>query len=397
MRRLVAHGLTALLVALGFAKERQRPRIEAFKARLRLRRKWMLIGVAAFIALAGAAGAFTAIVGLPVVKASSGHWAITEWVLQNSKQRSVSLHSMNLTAPELDDERLVLIGAGHYESGCRFCHGAPGMPQPRVPQAMLPRPPPMVEAARKYTAEELFYIVKHGLKFAGMPAWPAQEREDEVWPVVAFILKTPGMDEAAYRALVFGAELETPTQAPPTVTRVCARCHGADGLGRGRAAFPKLAGQRPEYLRRSLQAYASGERHSGIMEPIAVSLRPEELESAVRWYASLPPFTSSSAKGSKLGEALATHGDPARKLPPCIKCHGPKQAPRYPVYPRLAGQYAEYLELQLTLFKEGRRGGTEYAEIMKLVASHGLTEEEMKEVARYFASMASSVESGREE
>jgi cytochrome c553 len=56
------------------------------------------------------------------------------------------------------------------------------------------------------------------------------------------------------------------------------------------------------------------------------------------------------------------------------------------MYPRLAGQFADYLELQLRLFLEDRRGGTAYAHIMQRVA-HGLEWTQMQDVARYYASL----------
>lgn len=58
-----------------------------------------------------------------------------------------------------------------------------------------------------------------------------------------------------------------PEVASAAVTKSCASCHGADGLGREVAAFPKLAGQRADYPAASLEAFALGERHSGIMGP----------------------------------------------------------------------------------------------------------------------------------
>ena len=52
----------------------------------------------------------------------------------------------------------------------------------------------------------------------------------------------------------------------------------------------------------------------------------------------------------------------------------------------LAGQYPEYLTLQLAVFKDGVRGGTPYAHIMRTVASR-LTRDQMDAVARYYASL----------
>src|SRR3546814_18283618 len=55
-------------------------------------------------------------------------------------------------------------------------------------------------------------------------------------------------------------------------------------------------------------------------------------------------------------DLIARRGDPARGVPACVACHGLEQGPRFPHYPRLAGQQAWYLALQLRLLKAGERG-----------------------------------------
>jgi cytochrome c553 len=52
----------------------------------------------------------------------------------------------------------------------------------------------------------------------------------------------------------------------------------------------------------------------------------------------------------------------------------------------LAGQYADYLRLQLELFKTQHRGGSPYAHIMYNVASR-LQPEQIRAVAHYYASL----------
>jgi cytochrome c553 len=203
--------------------------------------------------------------------------------------------------------------------------------------------------------EELFYVVKHGLKWTGMPAWPAPTRDEEVWGVVAFLKRLPDLDVTEYRRLARGdpaaALWELPEGRSATIDapsrvigEICARCHGVDGLGRG--AFPKLAGQRAEYMDRALRAYAQGRRHSGIMGPIAESLSAEDRAAAVRHYASLPPFGPDDrfmSTASSHGSTIAIDGVASRMIPACVDCHGPSDVPTRAAYPRLAGQGAHYL------------------------------------------------------
>src|SRR5690606_6561029 len=121
--------------------------------------------------------------------------------------------------------------------------------------------------------------------------------------------------------------------APPAsrlasaIDRSCARCHGGDGLGRGSPAFPPLAAQREAYLMNALEAYARGERHSGIMEPIAAGLEPALRRELAAHYSALPPGNSPAAPADpalvEQGRRIAQEGIPDRRVPACVECHGP--------------------------------------------------------------------------
>jgi cytochrome c553 len=364
--------------------------------------KRRLLKMGAWLLLLAVGGFIVAASGIIPIRASAGHWPITRWFLRFSMQRSIATHSLGTEVPPLHDPSLILKGAGHYEIGCRSCHGAPGTRPPRIAQAMLPSAPELIPRIRKSNAKKLFHVVKHGLKFTGMPAWPSQQRDDEVWAMVAFLLKMPELDGADYTRLVQGEPAPIPamqnmpsatfsTASGVNVLQSCARCHGRDGLGRGNGAFPKLRGQRRDYVVNTLNAYASGSRHSGIMEPVAAALTDELVQNLATYFAQLegPQSVESSETVTQeiaRGREIAQRGIPERRVPSCIECHGPKGKRTKAAYPSLAGQSADYLLLQLELFKESKRGGTGYAHLMEEVAPR-LRPEEMRAVARYFASL----------
>ena len=350
--------------------------------------------------VAGLLGGFlVAVSGLVPIAASSGHWPITEWFLQFAMQRSISTHSLGIEVPPLDDSDLILKGATHYEIGCRPCHGSPGLPLPRIPHKMTPHPPDLAERIREAKSQELFYVVKHGVKFTGMPAWPAIQREDEVWAVVAFLRKLNQLDQTGYRRLVDGDFPATPPiytmgglpAVPPTVTLSCTRCHGADGIGRGTGAFPKLAGQREAYLENALRAYSRGARHSGIMEPISAGLSEEALREVARYYAATvaadpAPSNVTDEAAIERGRLIAQHGIPAQRVPSCIDCHAPEGERYNANYPALEAQHADYLLLQLKLFNKSHRGGSAYAHVMEPIAKR-LKPQQMRDLALYFQSL----------
>jgi cytochrome c553 len=64
-------------------------------------------------------------------------------------------------------------------------------------------------------------------------------------------------------------------------------------------------------------------------------------------------------------------------VPACAHCHEGDRADAYPV---LHHQFADYLELQLELFREDRRGGAPFSALMRLPA-HGLRDDEARAVS----------------
>ena len=279
------------------------------------------MGVAAMTAL-------MVISGVVPIKASSGHWAITAAFLDFAKTRSVSTYSWGVTAPALEDDALILRGAGHYETACRPCHGGPDRHVPPVMSAMTPPPPVLMDRVPRWAPEELFTIVKHGIKFTGMPAWPVQQRNDEIWAMVAFLRRMPQLDAAGYRRLVYGereAQANLPStgsESPPRAVRdVCWRCHGVDGTGRGQGAFPSIAGQRAPYLYGSLRAYRDRRRFSGIMGEIATRLSDDEMREIAMYFERLParaPAASDDDARAQGGE-IAAQGVPERDIPACVR------------------------------------------------------------------------------
>jgi cytochrome c553 len=356
-----------------------------------LKHPWLTL--IALVTVAAIGGAIVVASGVVPIKASSGHWRITAAILDFAKVRSVTMHSIGIQPPfPLDDPALVLRGAGHYESGCYPCHGRPGVPVLPVMAAMTPPPPELTALIQRWRAQDLFSIVKHGIKFTGMPAWPAQQRDDEVWSIVAFLRRMPSLDGAAYGELVSGPTL-TPSDAPRAVRETCGRCHAHDGTGRGPGAFPSLAGQRAAYLHGSLRAFSDRRRISGIMATVAASLDDQTMREAAAYYERLPPRSAGGADDARArarGQSIAAQGIPDREIPSCAECHGPAATPKNPAYPLLAGQHARYLALQLELFQQRRRGGSGFENLMHVFVGR-LRAEEIRDVTIYYSSLRASL------
>jgi mono/diheme cytochrome c family protein len=151
-------------------------------------------------------GGFAAIyTGMYNVAATEPHWPATSWILETARVRSIKAHATGIKAPPgLDDPAKIPIGVEHFAAHCAVCHGAPGVPKGDIAAGLYPPPPDLAVTAKLYSGGELFWIVKHGIKMTGMPAW-SDHSDEELWATVAFIKKLPGMSEQDYAGLVMAS------------------------------------------------------------------------------------------------------------------------------------------------------------------------------------------------
>lgn len=201
------------------------------------------------------------------------------------------------------------------------------------------------------------------------------------------------------RVLAFGAlVVVVSTVSAQNVARgqkiagqVCAACHAADGNSVA-AANPKIAGQFAEYLHKQLtdfkpQAGKKPARESAIMTPMVASLSDEDMQSLAAYFASqkLRPAAALDKDLAALGQRIWRGGIAASNVPACSGCHGPAGSGIPAQYPRLSGQFAEYIAAQLKGFKEGMRTNDANG-VMRGVTAR-MTEREIQAVAQYAAGL----------
>lgn len=353
-------------------------------------RHWMvrLRTALVLIAVAGIGGFAFAAAGVYNVAASTGHWAVTDALLRFGLWRSVAVRAPAAAPVTLDDPDRVRLGAGHYHQGCAVCHGAPGRPPDPATYGMLPAPPSLHDRALTWTDGEVFFIVRHGIKYTGMPAWPAFGRDDEVWSLVAFLRAFPALDAAGYDDLTGRGRDAPEGDREPLAELIagCAACHGDGDRPPPSRLVPRLQGQKEGVLAAALAAYADGRRQSGIMRTAAAPLSAAQRAALARHYAALPPLApppEADAARVAAGRALAERGAADQRIPPCLACHGETSRPDYP---RLDGQSARYLAQRLRVWRDAppQTEETVWSTVMAPIARR-LDDAQIAAAAAFFA------------
>jgi cytochrome c553 len=195
--------------------------------------------------------------------------------------------------------------------------------------------------------------------------------------------------------------VEGDAEAGKGKSAICATCHGATGISIA-PIYPNLAGQKAPYIVKQLTDFKAGTRTDMMMAPMAMNLSEQDMADLAAYFSSQPRsgekaaaedtagasavapgaagnveiVTSTSAKAIYAGDVKAGQ----EKSAMCVACHGTDGNSAIAIYPKLAGQSANYLAKQLADFKSGARVDPIMAGMVA-----GLSTTDMDDLAAYFA------------
>ena len=161
----------------------------------------------------------------------------------------------------------------------------------------------------------------------------------------------------------------------------CTGCHAIPGYTNAYPTYhvPRLGGQHPDYVAAALKDYQAGARQHPTMHANAFSLSEQDIQDIAAYVASFKP----AAQPQPIrGDAAAGQVQSAT----CVACHGPDGNSLIPIYPRLAGQYEDYLRKALTDYQNGARQNP----IMKGIAAP-LSAQNIADLSAWFASQSNGL------
>lgn len=200
--------------------------------------------------------------------------------------------------------------------------------------------------------------------------------------------------------------VEGDAEAGKAKSAMCGACHGATGLS-SMPTYPNLAGQQAAYIAKQLADFKSGERTDMVMAPMAASLSEQDMADLGAYFSNqkrgaeqavaatddsapavvaapasnVEVVTSTTAKAIYAGDVKAGQ----EKSAMCVACHGADGNSLVSMYPKLAGQSANYLSKQLADFKSGAR-----VDPVMIGMVAGLSAADMDDLAAYYAVQTSN-------
>lgn len=158
------------------------------------------------IVLVVAGGAYVYL-GLYPIGADVPHNAVTYRVLETARERAVARAARDVAVPaDLDASARLLSGGADYNDMCAGCHLRPGEDQSDFTLGLYPAPPNLTEAHDVHgdpatRDQRRFWIIKHGIKASGMPAWGPGHDDERIWNMVAFLKRLPDLTAQQYQII----------------------------------------------------------------------------------------------------------------------------------------------------------------------------------------------------
>lgn len=172
---------------------------------------------------------------------------------------------------------------------------------------------------------------------------------------------------------------------------VCTACHGPNGNSIV-PAFPRLAGQRTDYLYWRLADFKRGTDAQSPMTAQTANLADADLRDLAAYFSVQKAATPPAANApSGRGETVFRHGDPERGTPPCQGCHGayangPADA-RFATWPSLRGQHADYVVARLKAYRDASSDADSSNEFVMRGVARRLDDETIAALASWLASL----------
>jgi mono/diheme cytochrome c family protein len=119
-------------------------------------------------------------------KPSNFEYAIANFALG----LSIPSETKKLRNPLSSEPQILAEARKHYKDHCAVCHAEDGGGKTTLSAGLSPEVPDLrAQHIQKLTDGEMFYIIKHGVRFTGMPGWDLGD--DHSWGLVTLLRQLP--------------------------------------------------------------------------------------------------------------------------------------------------------------------------------------------------------------
>lgn len=153
----------------------------------------IIIGVAGF-----AAGAYVYVHhGYFDMRADRAASRIEHIYMRGAMDKYADRYAPKMSNPVAPTDPNLVDGIRLYKNNCAVCHGALEQPSSKVGAGFSPPAPQFLKEAPDMPENQNYWIVKHGIRMTGMPAWDKVLSDTDIWKLTTFLGQMKNLNKSS--------------------------------------------------------------------------------------------------------------------------------------------------------------------------------------------------------
>jgi thiosulfate dehydrogenase len=137
-----------------------------------------------------------ALLGFLPTRANSAPPDIESHIAMSALDNSVDRHAPRVNNPVPPTDENLIAGLKIYTMNCALCHGDINRQPSALEKSFYPQSPNLILRPLDDEEWHVFYVIRTGIRYTGMPAWDKVLSEPDMWKVTAFLTRVDKLPPA---------------------------------------------------------------------------------------------------------------------------------------------------------------------------------------------------------
>src|SRR5215470_19811494 len=155
-----------------------------------------ILGIIFTIFVAFAVGLGIAEFGLMPTNADTTPSAFETKMASNALDAAMERAAPRVNNPVAPTDENLIAGMKIYTMNCSVCHGTLDYKPSALEHSLYPPPPQLILDPLDDPEWHIFYSIRTGVRYAGMPAWSKALSEQDMWKVTGFLSRVDKLPPA---------------------------------------------------------------------------------------------------------------------------------------------------------------------------------------------------------
>src|SRR5271157_1736371 len=155
-----------------------------------------VLGIVLTILVLAIGGLGLALLGFLPTRANSIPSKMERQIVMSALDNSVERHAPRVNNPVPSTDENLIEGLKIYTMNCAGCHGGIDRQPSTLEKSFYPPPPNLILHPPDDAEWHVFYVIRNGIRYTGMPAWDRTLSEPDIWKLTAFLTRVEKLPPA---------------------------------------------------------------------------------------------------------------------------------------------------------------------------------------------------------